>query len=92
MFAGLPVVALDTGGTSEVVRDGETGVLVTVDDLGDLPRILADLLADPERRHDLGRAAHESADLRLPTYGERQAMEVEIVELAAREHGRGRAA
>ncbi len=85
MVAGLPVVALDTGGTSEIVRDGDTGVLVGLSELGDLPRTIADLLSDGERRRALGRAARESADRRLPTFQERQAMEVEIVERAARE-------
>jgi len=91
MIAGLPVVALDTGGTSEIVRNGETGVLVRVGALGDLPRVLTDLLSDRELRRSLGRAAHRSADERLPTYEERQAMEVEIVERAAREHETARA-
>jgi glycosyltransferase involved in cell wall biosynthesis len=91
MIAGVAVVALDTGGTSEIVRDGETGVLVGLDDLPDLPRVLADLLSDRELRSALGAAARESADKRLPTFEERQAMEVEIVERAVREHESARA-
>jgi glycosyltransferase involved in cell wall biosynthesis len=92
MIAGLPVVALDTGGTSEIVRNGETGVLVGADALDDLPRLLVDLLSDEDLRRRLGGAAQTSADERLPTYEERQAMEVEIVERAVREHGSAREA
>jgi glycosyltransferase involved in cell wall biosynthesis len=87
MIAGLAIVALATGGTSEVIHDGETGVLVDEGRLDEIPRVVADLLSDGERRRALGRAAQESADRRLPTLEERQAMEVEIVERAARECG-----
>jgi glycosyltransferase involved in cell wall biosynthesis len=91
MIAGLPVVALDTGGTSEIVRHGETGLLVGADALDDLPGVIVDLVSDEERRHALGRAAQRSADERLPTFEERQDMEVEIVERAVREHAAARA-
>jgi glycosyltransferase involved in cell wall biosynthesis len=91
-IAGLPVVALDSGGTSEIVQDGETGVLVESGAPDDVSRALVELLSDVERRRALGAAAQEGADRRLPTYEERQAMEVEIVERAAREHEAARAA
>lgn len=92
MIAGLPVVAVDTGGTSEIVRNGETGVLLRADALDDLRRALVDLLSDEDLRRALGRAGQESADERLPTFEERQAMEVEIVERAVREHEAARTA
>lgn len=92
MIAGLPVVALDTGGTSEIVRDGETGVLVGVGALDGLPGVLVELLSDEDLRRTLGRAAQRGADERLPTYEERQAMEVEIVERAVSEREAARRA
>ncbi|MDQ6916181.1 MAG: glycosyltransferase family 4 protein, partial [Actinomycetota bacterium] len=51
------VVASRTGGLPEIVRDGETGVLVPPGDPAALARALADLAADPDRRARLGAAA-----------------------------------
>ena len=89
MMAGLAVVALDTGGTSEVVQDGENGVLLGAGELERLPGILVRLLSDKGEREALGRAGRDSADRRLPTVEERQAMEVEVAERAVREHRSG---
>ncbi|HET8627139.1 MAG TPA: glycosyltransferase family 4 protein [Thermomicrobiales bacterium] len=55
--AGLPAVALATGGTPDIVADGETGLLVA--DPAGLGPALAALLADPARRARLGAAARE---------------------------------
>ena len=80
MTTGLPVVALDTGRTGMVVRDNETGVLLTKSALPSLGDTLADLIEDRERRERLGRAAAEDSERRLPTIEERQRMEVAAVE------------
>ena len=57
MFASVPVVATDAGGTGELVRDGVTGLLVPPAD----PRALADavrtLVCEPERAARLAAAA-----------------------------------
>ncbi len=86
MIAGVPVVALDTGATGDVVRDGENGVLLAVNELERLPQVLIRLLSSDEERRALGTAGQDSADRRLPTIEERQAMEVEVAERAVREH------
>ena len=52
---GLPAVALATGGTPDIIRDGETGLLAA--DPADLGPALATLLADPARRARMGTAA-----------------------------------
>ncbi len=59
---GVPVVASRTGGIPEVVRDGETGVLVPPGDVEALAAAMATLLADPERRRSMGAAAREHAE------------------------------
>jgi glycosyltransferase involved in cell wall biosynthesis len=60
--AGRCVVAAAHGGLPEIVREGETGVLVSPGDAGELARALAELAVDPERRARLGAAA--AADVR----------------------------
>ncbi|MGN6563716.1 MAG: glycosyltransferase family 4 protein, partial [Thermomicrobiales bacterium] len=52
---GLPAVALATGGTPDIIADGETGLLAA--EPADLGPLLAALLADPARRVRLGAAA-----------------------------------
>jgi glycosyltransferase involved in cell wall biosynthesis len=51
---GLPVVALDSPGVSQVVVSGQTGVLVPRDDGQALAVAILDLLRDPEKRRELG--------------------------------------
>lgn len=57
MGAGLPVVATRVAGIPEVVRDGETGLLVAPGDAAALGAALARLTADPALRTRLGTAA-----------------------------------
>lgn len=52
---GLPAVALATGGTPDIIRDGETGLLAA--EPAGLGPALATLLADPARRARMSAAA-----------------------------------
>jgi glycosyltransferase involved in cell wall biosynthesis len=61
MAAALPVVATRVGGTPELVRDGETGLLVTQDNDDQLVAALRDLLNQPGLRTRLGRRARQIA-------------------------------
>jgi len=54
---GLPVVAARSGAFPEVIRDGETGLLVPPDDPEALSRALQRLIADADLRRHLGAAA-----------------------------------
>ena len=53
---GLPVVAAAAGGVPEVVRDGETGLLVPFGDLERLASSLSALIDDPARALNMGEA------------------------------------
>jgi phosphatidylinositol alpha-1,6-mannosyltransferase len=56
--AGVPQVAGDSGGASEAVLDGETGLVVAdPGNPGAVAEALRSLLVDPERRRTMGEAA-----------------------------------
>lgn len=57
MMRGLPVIASDIGGVSEVLMGSETGLLIPVGDVGALARSIAGLLDDPSRARRLGASA-----------------------------------
>jgi sugar transferase (PEP-CTERM/EpsH1 system associated) len=59
MAAGVPAVASDVGGNSEIVRDGESGLLYPSGDEARLAQLLTDLIEQPARRSQLGRAGQE---------------------------------
>lgn len=61
MAAGLPLVASAVDGVTNMIRDGIDGVLVPPQDPGMLTDGLERLIASPERRRVLGRAAWERA-------------------------------
>jgi L-malate glycosyltransferase len=56
MAAGLPVIATDVGGNSEVVSAGETGLLVPVGSSRGLARAVLELLDDDARALAMGLA------------------------------------
>jgi glycosyltransferase involved in cell wall biosynthesis len=56
MAAGLPVLATRVGGVPELVRDGETGLVIAPGDVAAIRDGLARLLADPALRRKMGEA------------------------------------
>lgn len=65
MAAGVPVLASNRCGMPYMVRDGETGLLVDEEDVGDISRNLERLLSDPVLRARMGRAARLFAEDRF---------------------------
>ena len=51
-----PIVATDVPGCREIVRHGETGILVPANETARLAEAIAALAGDPERRRAMGRA------------------------------------
>ena len=66
MLLGLPVVASEVGGIPELIRHGETGLLVPPGDAAALAVALARLAEDPDLRRGLGAAARRFALERGP--------------------------
>ncbi len=60
LAAGLPVVASDARGAADAV--GNAGLVVPTGDAGALAAAIGELLADPERRAELGRRARARAE------------------------------
>jgi glycosyltransferase involved in cell wall biosynthesis len=58
---GIPVVAFDVGGLSDIVEDGRTGYLVRPFDGAGFARNVAELLQDGGKREGMSLAAREAA-------------------------------
>ena len=56
-----PSIATPVGGIPELIRDGETGILVEQDNAGDLALAIRTLIDNPETRTAFGRAALQQA-------------------------------
>ncbi|MCU6501600.1 glycosyltransferase [Rugamonas sp. A1-17] len=61
MACGVPVVATEVPGSTDILRDSGGGVLVPADDVHAASAIVADLLADPGRREVMGNQARKEA-------------------------------
>lgn len=64
MALGKPVIANDTGGTKEIVKDGVSGYLITNETPEEIAGLINELLDDKEKRIKMGEAGrkliHES--------------------------------
>ncbi|HZI85457.1 MAG TPA: glycosyltransferase family 4 protein [Pyrinomonadaceae bacterium] len=65
MATETPIVATETEGAKEILRNGETGLLVKVRDVPDLANAIGKLLADEELRLRIGRRAGEEVRRRF---------------------------
>lgn len=80
ILCGVPVVAFDVSGTSEVVRDGETGLLVKDRDIGGFARALERLVQDEPMRRKLGEQAATFGKKYFVSWNKRIDMELDILE------------
>ena len=71
MFAGLPIVATDNGGQTDLITDGENGLLVPVGDPEAIASAVLRLMEDAERRQAMGRKNRERVwELAMPLNAE----------------------
>ena len=77
MYAGLPVIASDSGATKEIVVPGITGQLFDVADAAALARAIVRYVKDPALRRAHGAAGHARArDLFDPSRNARRIVDV----------------
>jgi glycosyltransferase involved in cell wall biosynthesis len=63
MASGLPVIATRVSGTSQVMVDGETGLLVRSGDSKELERAMLRLFANPSMASQMGEAARRRVEV-----------------------------
>ncbi len=61
MAAGLPVIATESGGPSEIVKHGKTGLLVPPGDAEALAEAIRTIASSPDLRKEFGRTGFERA-------------------------------
>lgn len=62
---GLPIIACDAGGASEIIEDGVTGMLVAPGDATALAAAIDDLVEDASKRRDLALAGQAAVATRF---------------------------
>ena len=79
MLASRCIVTLDEGDTRNLIRDGDTGVLLSTGDPMAIAAALASLHSDPERRRRLAEGALALAKREFWSWDQRLDAEVEAV-------------
>lgn len=59
MYTGLPVVATNVDGVPELVKDGETGILVNPKDVASIAQGIITFLSDKQKAKKIGEAAKQ---------------------------------
>ncbi len=80
ILCGVPVVAFDVSGTSEVVKDGYTGLLVEHHHVEALAAGINTLATDHRLREKLSRGAEEFGRKHFVSWNRRIQMELDILE------------
>jgi glycosyltransferase involved in cell wall biosynthesis len=86
MLAGRCILTLDEGDTRDLIRDGETGVLLPAGEPGAIASALAGLASDPERRRRLAAGALSFAEANFWSWEQRLDAEVDAVEALVQRH------
>jgi glycosyltransferase involved in cell wall biosynthesis len=80
MACAKPIVTLDSGATGDLIRDGETGLLLPSGEPESVARAVLRLAKDAPLRRRLGQGAHRFATANFWTWEERLNAELEAVE------------
>ncbi len=88
MACGTAIVTLDAGDTGELIREGETGVLVPTGEPEPVAQAVVRLARDDSLRRRLGEGAHRYASSHFWTWEQRMAAELgEVESLVAERRG-----
>jgi len=90
MAMAKPIVGTNTGGTPEIVADGETGILFDPGDREALAKHVIALCQDPPRRRAMGQAGHERAKRHFSIESHVRKTEQVYAELLGLSDGTGR--
>ena len=90
MASGLPIVACDAPGVSDILENGEDsgGILVPCEDVDALARGLGRLVDDPELSRELGRRARQRVEERYSLRAVGEALRSFLVPAASRPDAR----
>jgi glycosyltransferase involved in cell wall biosynthesis len=80
MACAKPIVTIDNGATGELIRDGETGLLLPSGEPESVARAVLRLAKDARLRRQVGRGARHFATAEFWTWEERLNAELEAVE------------
>jgi glycosyltransferase involved in cell wall biosynthesis len=83
---GVPIIASDVGGTSEIVENGKTGTLIAAGDVRGLAAAMGRFLADPVSFREMARKARETVETDFSLDGMAKRYE-ELYRLVLRERG-----
>lgn len=64
-LSGLPAVATEASGVTDVIADGETGLIARTDTSAELTDLVTRLIVDPSFRHTMGTEARERCTSRF---------------------------
>lgn len=85
MVTARCIVTLNNGSTGQLVRNGETGVLIDMENIDSMGSVIASLLGNPEKRLMLGKNAADYAARNFWTWPDRHAAErSEVINLLRR--------
>ncbi len=62
LYAGLTAIGADTGATSELIKDQETGLIFSYDNVKDLSQKIVECYRNPVKMRKLGLNAHKDAE------------------------------
>jgi len=89
MAAGRCILTIDEGDTRDLIRDGETGVLLPSGDPGAIAAALVALAGNPEGRARLAAGAAAFAAAHFWSWQDRLDAEIDAVEALAGQPGLG---
>jgi len=62
MFAGLPIIATNVGGVSELIEDGKNGFLVNLNSIEELVQKMIYFIENPKERKEMGKKSQKVAE------------------------------